>query len=143
MARRRFRFGPLLDAQRRDEAVCRARYLQRRAEAELARRRGEELARLLETARAGALADLERPGLRERQAYLGALERRARTLRPYAGEREALAAAARDDLLRAARARAALELLRDRQDAAAERLSRAAEERERDDGCARRATTVR
>jgi flagellar export protein FliJ len=143
MPGRTFRFQPLLDARRRDEVVCQARYVQCHAEAEAVRCQGEELDRLVGAARVRAFADPEHEGVQAWQGYAGVLERQARAARQQAGELGTLACEARDELLRASRARAALELLRDRHRAAAARASRAAEERERDDWSTCRATQVR
>ena len=138
MPGRTFRLEPLLRARRRDESLQHARYLRCRFTMEAARRDCDDAGRLLDGARAHALAAPKPDALRAWQAYLGVLGRRLGSARRRLHGVQAVAAAAREDLLCASRARAVLELLRDRQHAADVRADQAAQERERDDFSARR-----
>ena len=138
MPRRSFRLEPLLRARVRDEtfaAVINARAQYVAAEAQ---RRHTEAMQRLEAAGAGIDA-LHGLSLRALQAYLDVLRRVATDLRDERERAQCAATAARDRLLEAARARAVLERLRDRQFEAAARSRRAAEECERDDLSLRRA----
>ena len=114
MQGRAFRFEPLLEARRRDETRAWARYAGLRDAASTVRRGRDESLRVLDDARARAFDVPERGLLRDWQAYLGVLGRRSLAAQQPVTVSEGAAAAAREELVRASRARAVLELLRDR-----------------------------
>ena len=132
MPRRAFGFEQLLRARRGEEALRAASYALSRIAAIEARQQHDTLAQQLEAAR-GGIAGAAGAGLRALQGYLGVLERLAAEARDALARAENVASFAREAVLAAARARAALELLLERRRAASVRRAWAIEECERDD----------
>ena len=132
MSRRAFGLEQLLRARRGEEALRAASYARSRIVAVAARQHYEAIVEQRENARAG-MAGAQGAALRALQGYLSVLERRAAEARDASACTEHAAAAARNVVLEAARARAALELVIERRRAASLRRARVLEECERDD----------